>query len=259
MRTNTVKQLLRENKPAIGTWLVLPDPFAAQVMARVGFDWVNVEMEHSPITLETAALMFQMIAQAGSVPLVRVPWNTGENVKRVLDCGAWGIVFPMTNSKAEAEAAVAAAKYPPRGFRSVGGSMQAISFGTDAGTYYARANDETMVIIQIEHIKAVERAEEILSVPGIDAMFIGPTDLSASMGLKPSGDAEDPKVREAIEHARAVAAKCGVASGIHVFSPEAVAQRIKEGFRFIALASDVRFMTGGARAALARAKEIGGM
>jgi 4-hydroxy-2-oxoheptanedioate aldolase len=252
MRTNTVKQLLRENKPAIGTWLVLPDPFAAQFMARVGFDWLNVEMEHSPITLETAALMFQMIAQAGSVPLVRIPWNTGENVKRVLDCGAWGIVFPMTNSKTEAEAAVAAAKYPPRGFRSVGGSMQAMSFGTDSSTYYARANDEIMVIIQIEHIKAVERADEILSVPGIDAMFIGPTDLSASMGLKPSGDAEDRRVQEAISHARAVAARHGVASGIHVFSPEAVAQRIKEGFRFIALASDVRFMTGGARAALGR-------
>jgi 4-hydroxy-2-oxoheptanedioate aldolase len=119
-----------------------------------------------------------------------------------------------------------------------------------------RANDEIMVIIQIEHIKAVERAEEILSVPGIDAMFIGPTDLSASMGLKPSGDAEDPRVREAIEHARKAAAKCGVASGIHVFSPEAVAQRIKEGFRFIALASDVRFMTVGAKSALARVKEI---
>ncbi len=252
MRTNTVKQRLREGKPAVGTWLVLPDPFAAQIMARVGFDWVNVEMEHSPITLETAALMFQMIAQAGSVPLVRVPWNTAENVKRVLDCGAWGVVFPMTNSRAEAEAAVASAKYPPQGIRSVGGSMQAISFGADPGTYYARANDEIMVIIQIEHIKAVEKADEILSVPGIDAMFIGPTDLSASMGLKPSGDAEDPRVQEAIKRAHSAAARHGVASGIHVFSPEAAAQRIREGFRFIALASDARFMTGAAKAALSR-------
>ena len=257
MRTNTVKQLLRENKPAVGTWLVLPDPFAAQVMARCGFDWLNVEMEHSAITLETAALMFQMIAQSGSVPLVRVPWNTGENVKRVLDCGAWGVVFPMTNSRAEAEAAVAAAKYPPRGTRSVGGSMQAIGFETDAPTYYARANDEIMVIIQIEHIKAVEHADEILSVPGVDAMFIGPTDLSASMGLKPSGQAEDPRVQEAIRHAREAAARHGVASGIHVFSPEAVTQRIQEGFRFIALASDVRFMTGGAKAALAQVRGKG--
>jgi 4-hydroxy-2-oxoheptanedioate aldolase len=254
MRTNTVKQLLREGKPAIGTWLVLPDPFAAQFMARVGFDWLTVEMEHSPTTLDTAALMFQAIAQAGSVPLVRIPWNTGENVKRVLDLGAWGIVFPMTNSAAEAEAAVAAAKYPPRGLRSVGGSLAAMAFDTDSGTYYARANDETMVIIQMEHIRAVEHADEIMRVPGIDAVFIGPTDLSASMGKKPSGEAEDPEVQEAIRHIRTVAARHGVASGIHVFSPDAVTQRIQEGFRFIALATDARFMTGAAKAALARAR-----
>jgi 4-hydroxy-2-oxoheptanedioate aldolase len=254
MRTNTVKQLLREGKPAIGTWLVLPDPYAASFMARVGFDWLTVEMEHSPITLDTAALMFQMIAQAGGVPLVRIPWRTGENIKRVLDCGAWGIVFPMTNSADEAEAAVAAAKYPPRGSRSVGGSLAAMTFGTDNPTYYARANDETMIIIQMEHIQAVEHADEILRVPGIDAIFIGPTDLSASMGKTPSGEVEDPEVQEAIRHVRTVAATHGVASGIHVFSPEAVAQRVQEGFRFVALASDARFMTGGAKAALKRSR-----
>jgi 4-hydroxy-2-oxoheptanedioate aldolase len=198
--------------------------------------------------------MFQMIAQAGSVPLVRIPWNTGENVKRVLDLGAWGIVFPMTNSAAEAEAAVAAAKYPPRGHRSVGGSLAAMAFGAESAEYYARANDETMVIIQMEHIRAVEHADEILRVPGIDAVFIGPTDLSASMGKTPSGDAADPDVQEAIGHIRRVAAEHKVASGIHVFTPEAVMQRIQEGFRFIALGTDVRFMAGAARAALARVR-----
>lgn len=254
MRTNTAKQLLREGKPAIGTWLVLPDPFAAQFMARIGFDWLTVEMEHSPITFDTAALMFQMIAQAGGVPLVRIPWNTGENVKRALDLGAWGIVFPMTNSAAEAEAAIAAAKYPPRGTRSVGGSLAAMTFGAESGAYYAAANDETMVIIQMEHIRAVERADEILRVPGIDAVFIGPTDLSASMGKKPSGEAEDREVQEAIQHIRVAAARHGIPSGIHVFTPEAVSQRVQEGFRFIALGTDARFMTGAAKAALARVR-----
>lgn len=250
MRTNSVKRLLREGKPAIGTWLNLPDPFAAQFMARVGFDWLNVEMEHTSTTIDTAALMFQTIAQAGCVPLVRVPWNTGENVKRVLDCGAWGVIFPMQNSAAEAAEAVAATKYPPQGRRSVGGSLHAMSFGADTETYYRCANDEILVVIQIEHIQAVERAEEIVRVPGIDAIFIGPTDLSASMGVKPSGTPEDSRVLEAIAHVRNVALRQGVAPGIHVFSAEAAKQRIAEGFRFIAVNSDVRFMTSGAKSAL---------
>ncbi|MDH7570565.1 MAG: aldolase/citrate lyase family protein [Armatimonadota bacterium] len=254
MRTNKVKEQLRAGIPSIGTWLVFPDPFVAQVMARLGFDWVNVEMEHSPTSLETAALMFQSIAAAGSIPLVRVPWNTPENVKRVLDCGAWGIVFPMQNSRAEVEQAVAAVKYPPAGFRSVGGYLHAFSFATEPGVYYQRANEETLVVVQAEHIRAVERADEILSVPGIDAVFIGPQDLTASMGLPPSPDCADPRVAEAVEHVRATAVKHGVAPGIHVMSPEAVQQRVAEGFRFIALASDQRFMVSAARAALTAAR-----
>jgi len=254
MRTNTVKKQLKEGKPSIGTWLCLPDPFAAQSMARVGFDWLNVELEHYPINIETAALMFHGIAQAGCVPLVRIPWNTAENVKRVLDCGAWGVIFPMQNTVAEVEAAVAATKYPPQGIRSVGGSLQATSFGMDSGTYFQRANDEILVVIQIEHIQAVERADELLAVPGIDAVFIGPADLSASMGLKPGADPEPPRLTEAISHVRATAIKHKVAPGLHVFSPEAVKQRIGEGFRFIALASELRFMTAAAKAALAKVR-----
>jgi 4-hydroxy-2-oxoheptanedioate aldolase len=252
MRGNPVKQKLREGRASVGTWLGLPDPFAAQYMAHAGFDWLTVDMEHNPIDIETAALMFQSIAQAGSVPLVRVPWNTAENAKRVLDCGAWGIVFPMLNSVAEAEAMVGAVKYPTQGYRSVGGSLHSLSFAAEPSDYYARANAETLVVVQAEHIRAVEAADEILAVPGIDAVFIGPMDLSASMGLTPSGDCEDPRVAEAVEHVRVTALKHGVAPGIHTFSPEAVRRRIDEGFRFIALASEVRFMLSGARAALAQ-------
>lgn len=254
MRVNTVKQRLREGQTAIGTWLVFPDPFEAQIVARLGFDWVNVEMEHTPITLETAALMFQAIAHAGSVPLVRIPWNTAENVKRVLDCGAWGVIFPMQNSAAEVEQAVAAVKHPPIGFRSIGGYLHALSFDTDPATYYERANQETLVVVQAEHIRAVENADEILQVPGIDAVFIGPNDLSASMGLKPSTDCADPRVAEAVEHVRATALKYGVAPGIHVMNGEDANRRIAEGFRFIALASDQRFLVAGARAELGKIK-----
>ena len=249
MRINRAKRLLQEGKPSLGTWLSLPDPFAAQFMAGLGFDWLTVDLEHSPINLETAALMFQTIAQAGCVPLVRVPWNTAENVKRVLDAGAWGVVFPMQNSPAEVEAAVAAAKYPPRGIRSVGGSLHALLRHRPA-TYVERADAETLVVVQAEHIRAVENADAILSVPGIDAVFIGPNDLSASMGLRPSGDCADPQVAEAVVHVRETALKHGVAPGIHVFTPEAARRRIAEGFRFVALASEVSFMLSGARQAL---------
>jgi 4-hydroxy-2-oxoheptanedioate aldolase len=181
-----------------------------------------------------------------------VPWNTGEAIKRVLDCGAWGIVVPMVNTRAEAEAAVAAAKYPPAGVRSVGGGLHAVNFETDAGTYYRRANDEILVVVQAESVASVQNAEEILSVPGIDAVFIGPNDLLASMGRTPAMETDDPEFVQALEHIRRTAHKHGVAPGIHVADAEAANRRIREGFQFVALASDLRFMLAGARQEMKR-------
>ncbi len=134
MKTNFVRAKLKRGEPSIGTWLTLAEPSAALMMARLGFDWLTVEMEHSTVTIDMAAHSIAVIAASGTVPLVRVPWNTGENIKRVLDCGAWGIVVPMVNSKAEAEAAVSAARYFPRGVRSVGGQLHALSFDADPAT-----------------------------------------------------------------------------------------------------------------------------
>jgi 4-hydroxy-2-oxoheptanedioate aldolase len=250
MRTNYVKRKLKAGQPSVGTWLGLADPTAARFLARVGFDWLNVDMEHNPISIETAAAMFGAIADTGTCPLARIPWNTAENVKRVLDCGAWGIVVPMVNSREEAEAAVAAAKHPTVGIRSIGGSLHALNFATDTATYYARANDEILVVIQAEHYLAVERADEIFSVPGVDAVFIGPNDLLASMGRPPSMETEDEEFVQALEHIRVTAQKYGVAPGLHVSSAEAANRRIEEGFRFVAIASDIRFMVGQAQAAL---------
>src|SRR5580704_441198 len=125
MKTNLAKTKLKRGEPSVGTWLTLPDPVAAHLMARVGFDWLTVELEHAPIDLETAAQDFAVIAGTGCTPLARVPWNTAENIKRVLDTGAYGIVVPMVNSRAEAEAVVAAARYAPMGQRSIGGQLHA--------------------------------------------------------------------------------------------------------------------------------------
>src|SRR6476620_9839536 len=156
MKRNHVRAKLKRGEPAVGTWLTLPDPVSARLMARVGFDWLTVELEHTPVNFETAAQSFTVIAGCGCVPLARVPWNTGENIKRVLDTGAYGVVVPMVNSRAEAEAVVNAARYGPIGQRSVVGQLHATNFDTDPATYYDRANDEILVVVMAEHIKAIE-------------------------------------------------------------------------------------------------------
>ncbi|MBM3876431.1 MAG: 2-dehydro-3-deoxyglucarate aldolase [Verrucomicrobia bacterium] len=247
MRPNHVRAKLKRGEASLGTWLTLPDPVAARMMARVGFDWLTVEMEHTPIDIGCAAQMFAVIADSGPAPMARVPWNTGENFKRVLDNGAWGVVTPMVCSRAEAEAVVEGVRYHPLGNRSVGGQAHAVNFDTDPGTYYARANEEVLLVVMAEHVKAIEKADEILSVPGIDAVFIGPNDLLNSMGKKPAFDSEDKEFVDALAHIRATAKKHGVAPGIHVINVESAKRRRAEGFQFIAVGSEVAFMLAEAR------------
>lgn len=250
MRTNPVKAALRRGEAQVGTWLSLASPMAARFMARAGFHWLTVDIEHSPANWETAAQMFGAIADAGGVPLARVPFNSHENVKRALDAGAFGIVFPMCCSREEAERAVAACKYPPAGNRSVGGGLHSLNFDASPGEYYRRANDEILVLVQAEHIAAVENADEIFSVPGLDGIFVGPNDLLASMGKTPAMETDDPAFVEALRHVCETALKHGIAPGIHVADAEAATRRIAEGWRFIAIGSELAFMTQAARAAI---------
>jgi len=251
MKTNPVRHKLKRGEPSIGTWLTLPDLFSAQLMARMGFDWLTVELEHTPTSFESAAAACAIIADSGCVPLVRIPWNSTENIKRVLDTGAWGVVVPMVNSRAEAEAVVEAARYRPIGRRSIGGSLHGANFDTDASTYYAKANDEILVVIMAEHIDAVKNAEEIMSVPGIDAVFIGPNDLHASMDQPPTFDSGNQQYLDAVEHIFATAKKNGLAAGIHVVDAAQALRRMKQGFQFIAVGSEAGMM-------MAKAKEITG-
>src|SRR5207253_10336895 len=193
MRPNPVKRKLRAGQPSVGTWLSLGSITAGRFLARAGFDWLTVDIEHTLVDWETATHMFAAIADAGCIALARVPSNRHDHIKRVLDNGAHGIVVPMVNSREEALAAVAAAKFPPTGNRSVGGNVHALNFGATASDYFARANDEILVILQCEHIDAVESADAIFSVPGIDAIFVGPNDLAASMR---SPDGRPPSAEE---------------------------------------------------------------
>jgi 4-hydroxy-2-oxoheptanedioate aldolase len=242
MKTNAVRAKLKSGQASVGTWLALPDPVFAGLMGSTGFEWLTVELEHSPATIETAALCFPIIASKGCVPLARVPYNSVENIKRVLDTGAWGVVVPMVNSKAEAEAVVKAARYRPLGERSVGGQLHAANFATDAANYYAKANEEILVVLMAEHVDAIENIDAILSVPGIDAVFVGPNDLHASMGLAPAFDSEDPTFNAAIKKVFASAEAHGVAPGIHVADAAQAQRRLDEGWKMIAVASEVGFM-----------------
>ena len=184
MRANPVKLALRQGQPSVGTWLSLGSITAARFLARAGFAWLTVDIEHSLVDWETATHMFAVIADAGCTALARVPSNRHDHIKRVLDNGGHGIVVPMVNTREEALAAVAAAKYPPVGNRSVGGSVHALNFGATANKYYTQAIDQILAVLQCEHIRAVEDADTIFSVPGIDAIFVGPNDLAASMRCK---------------------------------------------------------------------------
>ncbi|NUQ71175.1 MAG: 2-dehydro-3-deoxyglucarate aldolase [Chthonomonadales bacterium] len=242
MRINTVRAELRADRPQVGTWLSMASPIAARYMARSGFRWLTLDIEHSPADWETAAIIFGLIADAGCVPLARVPSISRENAKRALDAGAFGVIFPMCNSREEAEEAVAACRYAPIGRRSVGGGMFTLNFGATSAEYFERANDEILVIIQAEHVQAVDRCEEILSVPGVDAMFIGPNDLLASMGKAPAMESPDDEFVAALRRLCATARRFGVAPGIHCGTVEQAHRRIDEGFRFVAISSELGFM-----------------
>jgi 4-hydroxy-2-oxoheptanedioate aldolase len=243
MRTNPVKHKLRQGLPSFGTWLSLGDLYATRVLARMGFDWLTLDMEHSAIDWSQATMIFAAVADAGCVPLVRVPEGTHHYIKRALDAGAWGIVVPMVDTVEHAQAAIAAAKYPPTGNRSIGGGMNAMNFDASTSEYFEKANDEILVVLQTESPRGVENAEAIYSLPGCDAIFIGPNDLRFQMrksdGTFPTAAQHEALVQRVIEIGRRV----GTPTGIHVMDPDSALQRAEQGMQFLAIGSDLRMMT----------------
>ncbi len=242
MRLNDVKRKLKDGQTSFGTWLNIPSPFSAERCAKSGLDWLIIDMEHNPISIETAAAMIMAVNPTDTAPLVRIPWNHPEHIKRVLDAGAWGVLVPMVCSKEEAEQAVQAAKYNPAGFRSNGGGRYGISFNADRNEYTSKANEQIIVAVQIEHIDAVNRVDEIMSVDGIDICFIGPNDLMTSMGMIGKMDMEAPAVKKALKSVVETARKYGITPGIHVGNVADAARRAEEGFRFIAISTELNLM-----------------
>lgn len=245
MKPNPVKRALKAGEPSVGTWLSLGNVVAARFLARTGLPWLTVDMEHTHTDIQTAALMFGAIADAGCVPLARVPTGRHDWIKMALDCGAMGIVAPMVMNAEEARAIVAAAKYPPVGNRSLGGALHALNYGCTADYYYTHADDEILVIIQTEHVKAVDVADEIYAVPGIDAIFIGPNDLAGSLrnpdGSPPTAELHEATMTRILKAAKRHKVPCG----LHVTTTAEALRRIAEGYQFIAVGSELKFMLDG--------------
>jgi 4-hydroxy-2-oxoheptanedioate aldolase len=247
MKKNPVKAALKAGEPQVGTWLSFGSVFATRLMARVGFPWLTVDIEHSPIGWTDVGLLFGAIADAGCVPLARVPCGDHTHIKRVLDAGAHGIVVPMVDTPEQAKVAIAAAKYPPTGNRSLGGGLHTLNYDATAGEYFQHANDEILVVLQTESPWGVENAEEIYSLPGVDAIFVGPVDLRAQMRAPDGTEASPDEFEAMLQRILATGKKVGTPVGLHVQTVEMVQQRIAQGWQFIALGSEMKMMVAEAQ------------
>lgn len=236
-----LKKRLQARELTIGSWITIGSTAVAEIMARSGYDWLTVDMEHSAITMENAQELIRVIELCGVAPLVRVGHNDPNLIKRVMDAGAHGVIVPMVNSEAEARQAVASVRYPPKGIRGVG-LARAQKYGLDFVGYKAWNEESSVVIVQVEHIRAVENLEAILSVEGVDGFIVGPYDLSGSLGFP--GQFDRPEVIAALDRVKTVSKQMGALSGFHVISPERAAldEKIAEGYRFVAHSLDSLFL-----------------
>lgn len=244
--TNHFKRSLggKRAKPPFGSMLMMAAPTAAEAMGHVGFDFLVVDMEHVPIDLADLAHILRALATTPAQPVVRIAWNDQVLIKRVLDAGANTIMVPFVETAEEARRAVSFAKYPPTGVRGVAAVHRASRFGA-AGDYLIRADDETCIILQLETPQSIERLAEIAAVPGVDALFIGPNDLAASMGH--IGNIAHEEVQALIAKAAKDAHAAGKPIGILGATPEMVEHFLADGYDFAAITSDVGMMTGRAR------------
>ena len=239
MRENKLKSIWARGEAVVNGWLSIPSAFSAEVMANQGFDSLTVDMQHGVIDYQVAVTMLQGISTTGAMPMARVPWNDPARLMKILDAGAYGVICPMVNTRAEAEALVRACKYPPRGYRSWGPVRASIYAGADYGDH---ANDDIVVMPMIETAEAMKNLDDILSVPGVDGVYVGPSDLSLALGLKPRLDQTDAPVVEAQQKIAEACKRHGVVAGIHNSTAAYALKMIAQGYQFVTLASDSRHM-----------------
>jgi 4-hydroxy-2-oxoheptanedioate aldolase len=241
---NQFKRAIASAATPVGTWLMSGAPATAEALGCAGFDFLVVDMEHVPIDVAAMVALLRAIAGTPAQAVVRPPWNDMVMVKRAMDAGATSLLFPFVQSADEARRAVAYTRYPPAGVRGVAGTHRASRYGT-VTDYLKRANDEVCVIVQIETLAALDRLEEIASVPGVDSIFIGPGDLSASMGH--IGDVGHPAVQAKLAGAGAACRRLGKPCGIVGPTPAMVARFLEYGYSWVAIGSDMSLMVGRAQ------------
>lgn len=241
---NPVKQRLKAGEQTYGVWMTVESPIVTEYLSTLGFDWFVFDTEHSPLNIYQVQTLMQAMRGDRTTPLVRVVWNDVVPIKRALDIGAYGVVVPWVNTREEAELAVQACRYAPRGLRGCG-PRRAAMFDSE---YLTTADDEVLVIAQIETKRAVENIEAILSVDGIDVSYIGPADLSASYGHL--GNMAHPVVQQAIDRVYDASRAADVAAGVHMGAGKTIIDRVSKGYDFITVGNDLQFFQAGATALL---------
>ena len=252
MRSNHVLQAWRANKSTIGAWISIDSAYVAEALAHAGFDWLCLDMQHGFLDYDDVKQMLTAISTSRAVPIVRVPWNEPYEIMKVLDAGAYGVIVPLVNNREEAERAVSACRYPPSGIRSFGPNRAALYSGRG---YTQNANNELACIVMIETAEALENLDEIMSTPGVDAVYIGPNDLAYALGLAPTGDNDEPKHVETVTRILETAKKHGIAAGIQTGSLEYTKRYLDQGFHMVTLGADRAWMERPARRELAAARD----
>jgi 4-hydroxy-2-oxoheptanedioate aldolase len=244
MRENRLRTLWKADQAAVNGWLAVPNSFSAEVMAHQGWDTLTIDLQHGVIDYQAMVTMLQAISTTATVPIVRVPWLEPGILMKTLDAGAYAVICPMVNTREEAQKLVAWTNYAPRGTRSFGPVRATLFGGAD---YPTAANDTIVRFAMIETAQALDNLDAILSVEGLDAIYIGPSDLSLALGCTPTFDDVDPKAAQAIDHILARAQAHGVQAGIHNGRPDVARARIAKGFRFVTVSSDARIMAAGSQ------------
>ena len=248
MRPNPLRTLWQSGGAAVNGWLAIPNSFSAETMAHQGWDSLTVDMQHGVVDYQAMVGMLQAVSTTATVPVVRVPWLEPGILMKTLDAGAYAVICPMVNTREDAQNLVAWTHYAPRGVRSFGPVRAMLYGGLD---YPQHANDTIVTFAMIETAQALDNLEAIVSVEGLDAVYIGPSDLSISMGCKPAMDELEPKVQQAVEHVLARAKAHGLVAGIHNAGPESALRRIALGFQFVTVSSDARLIAAGAQEVMA--------
>ena len=235
MRPNTLRHLHRERRPAVNAWLSIPSSFHAEVACHTGVDAATVDCQHGMIAFNEAVAMFQAISTTGVVPLVRPGANDAPEIMHFLDAGAYGIICPMISTAEQAARLVASCRYAPAGHRSFGPARGVLYGGAD---YFARANDEVLVIAMIETQEALRNLDAILATPGLDGIYVGPNDLAIELGHPPKAEHDHPEVTSAVERIRAAAVARNLIAGIFCSDGPAAKTRIAQGFGLVTPGND---------------------